>query len=107
MGKLRKYTAFFCAGIMTASLLAGCGKAGEDAAAAPEQGEVKKNTVVEEEEDTEKSMGRYLEKEMTLPEEIIETVSYPVPYIKKLENGDLLLAEKTAGRYLSSDGGET
>lgn len=105
--KLRKYTALFCAGIMTASLLAGCGKAGEDTVAAPEQEEVKKNTVVEEEEDTEKSMGRYLEKEMALPEEIIETVSYPVPYIKKLENGDLLLAEKTAGRYLSSDGGET
>lgn len=107
MRKLKKWMALFCAGIITASFLAGCGGAGEDAASVPEAEKEKKNTAVAEEENTEKSMGRYLEREMTLPEEISETVNYPNPYMKRLESGDLMLVEKTAGRYLSSDGGET
>lgn len=107
MKKLKKWAALVCAGIITASFLAGCGGGGEENASGPEPEKEKKNTVAEKEEDTEKSMGRYLEREMTLPEEISEMVPYPIPYIRKLENGDLMLAEKTAGSYRSSDGGET
>ena len=44
---------------------------------------------------------------MTLPEEISEMVQFPVPYIRKLENGNLMLAEKEAGKYISPDNGET
>ena len=76
----------------------------EDTAAVPKQ--EKKNTAAAEEENEEKSMGRYLEREMALPEEISEMVQNPVLYIKKLESGDLMLAEKEAGKYISSDGGE-
>ena len=110
MKNIKKWTALFCAGAMAASLLAGCGRggdAGDSTAGLPEQKEEKKNTAAAEEENTEKSMGRYLEKEMTLPEEISEMVQFPVPYIRKLENGNLMLAEKEAGKYISPDNGET
>ena len=106
MKNIKKWTALFCAGAMAASLLAGCGRgdAGDGTAGLPEQKEEKKNTAAAEEENTEKSMGRYLEKEMTLPEEISEMVQFPVPYIRKLENGNLMLAEKEAGKYISQIG---
>lgn len=110
MKNIKKWTALFCAGAMAVSLLAGCGRggdAGDSTAGLPEQKEEKKNTAAAEEENTEKSMGRYLEKEMTLPEEISEMVQFPVPYIRKLENGNLMLAEKEAGKYISPDNGET
>lgn len=105
MRKIKKWAALFCAGIITAVSLAGCGsRSGDEPAAGTEP---KKENAVSEEENTEKSMGRYLERELTLPEEISQMVQYPVPYIARLENGDLLLAEKEAGRYLSTDLGET
>ena len=109
MRTIKKWTALFCAGIAAASLLAGCGNGGGsgDTVTAPEEKKEKKNTAAAEEESGEKSMGRYLEKEIALPEEISEMIQYPVPYIKKLGNGDLMLAEKEAGKYISSDGGET
>lgn len=108
MNKLKKWAALFCSVIITASFLTGCGGGGgEENAPAPKPEKEEKNTAAAQEEDTEKSMGRYLEKEMTLPEEISEMVPYPIPYIRKLENGDLMLTEKTAGSYLSSDEGET
>lgn len=107
MKKEKRWTALLCAGALAASFLAGCGGGGkEDTARGPKQ-EEKKNTAAAEEENTEKSMGRYLEREMALPEEIREMAPYPVPYIKMLEDGSLMLAEKTAGRYISQDGGET
>ncbi len=107
MRKMKKWTALFCAGFMAVSFLAGCGSKSEsdDTAAVPKQ--ENKNTAAAEEENEEKSMGRYLEREMVLPEEISEMVQYPLPYIKKLESGDLMLAEKETGKYISSDGGET
>lgn len=107
MKKFKKWAALVCAGIITASFLAGCGGGGEENAAAPTPGGEKKNTAATEEENTEKSMGRYLEREVTLPEEIGEMTSYPFAYMKMLENGDLLLAERMAGKYISSDNGET
>ena len=68
MKNIKKWTALFCAGVMAASLLAGCGRggdAGDSTAGLPEQKEEKKNTAAAEEENTEKSMGRYLEKDDT------------------------------------------
>lgn len=106
MKKLKKRTALFCAAILMASFLAGCGGSGEEKTSVAETEKEKKNTAAAE-EDAEKSMGRYLEKEMTLPEEISGMAQYPIPYIAKLENGDLMLVEKTAGRYISADGGQT
>lgn len=108
MNKLKKWAALLCSVIITASFLTGCGGGGgEENAPGPQPEKEEKNTAAAQEEDTEKSMGRYLEKEMTLPEEISEMVPYPIPYIRKLENGDLMLTEKTAGNYISSDDGET
>ena len=54
----------------------------------------------------ERSMGRYLEKEMTLPEDVT-VVSYPTMCLQKLETGALMLIEKTAGVYVSEDNGES
>ena len=55
----------------------------------------------------ETSMGRYLEKEVILPEEVTSMSDYPKAYLQRLENGDLALMESLAGLYLSSDQGET
>lgn len=63
-------------------------------------------SVQEEQSSGEPAMGRYLEKEITLPEEFSES-SYPRMCMQRLENGDLVLAEQTAGMYISSDNGET
>ena len=80
MNKLKKWAALFCSVIITASFLTGCGGGGgEENAPGPKPEKEEKNTAAAQEEDTEKSMGRYLEKEMTLPEEISEMVPYPIP----------------------------
>lgn len=107
MRKIRKWTALFCAGIITAVSIAGCGNRSSDESAVGTEPKKEKENAASGEENTEKSMGRYLERELTLPEEISQMVQYPVPYIARLENGDLLLVEKEAGRYLSGDLGET
>lgn len=107
MKNIKRWTALLCAGVMAAAFLTGCGKGKSDDTASQPKQEEKKNTAAAEEENTEKSMGRYLEREMALPEEINEMVPYPIPYIKMLEDGSMMLAEKTAGRYISQDGGET
>lgn len=52
-------------------------------------------------------MGRYLEQEIRLPEEITSLTEEPEAYVRQLDNGDLALMEKRAGLYLSSDQGET
>lgn len=54
-----------------------------------------------------KSMGRYLEKEVELPEEIKTMGSYPSAYLQKLDSGELAVLEKVAGLYLSEDNGES
>lgn len=57
---------------------------------------------------TEKSMGRYLEKEITFPEEMAGMLSsYPAAYMQVLDTGELALAEVSAGFFISSDNGET
>lgn len=105
MRKIKRWAAFFCTGIITAVFLAGCGsKIGDGENAGVDS---KKENTASEQENTEKSMGRYLERELTLPEEISQLAQYSVPYLTKLENGDLLLAEKEAGKYVSTDFGET
>lgn len=53
------------------------------------------------------SMGRYLEQELTLPEEVSTTGTYPTAWLKRLESGELALMEQVAGYYISSDNGET
>lgn len=105
--KMKRWMALLCAGIMTAVFLVGCGSRGDGEAAVGEEPKEEKENVVSVEENTEKSMGRYLEKEITLPEEIGQMSQYPVPYITKMDDGSLLLAEKEAGRYISADDGET
>lgn len=107
MKNIKRWTALLCAGVMAVAFLTGCGKGKSDDTVSQPKQEEKKNTAAAEEENTEKSMGRYLESEITLPEEINEMVPYPIPYIKMLEDGSMMLAEKTAGRYISQDGGET
>ena len=52
-------------------------------------------------------MGRYLEEEVSLPQEITSLSNHPTAYLRQLDNGDLALIEKNAGLYLSSDHGET
>ena len=104
---MKKWIALLCAGIMAAVSLAGCGSKGGGEAAAGKEPKKEKENVVLEEENTEKSMGRYLEKEITLPEEISQMSQYPLPCITRLTDGSLLLTEKGAGRYISADVGET
>ena len=54
----------------------------------------------------ERTMGRYLEKEITLPEDV--TVSgYPTLCLQKLDTGELMLIEQKAGVYVSEDNGES
>ncbi len=55
----------------------------------------------------ETGMGRYLEQEITLPEEITSLTEDPEASVRQLDNGDLALMEKRAGLYLSSDQGAT
>lgn len=75
---------------------------GEDGTAGQEPG----STAASDDSHTEQTMGRYLEEEITLPEEV-SLSSTPKIFLQKLENGDLLLAEQTAGIYISSDNGES
>lgn len=101
-----KLTAFLLAGTML--FLSGCGKK-ENSPSGQDTGNAsggEKPAVQEEENGGEQAMGRYLEKEITLPEEMSES-SYPKLYLQKMGNGDLILAEQTAGMYISSDNGET
>lgn len=109
MKQFRKWTALICAGIMAVFFLAGCGGDGDsdDASALSEPQKEKKKTMTAEEENTEKSMGRYLEKEVLLPEEIGEMSQYPFSYMERLESGNLMLAERIAGKYISPDDGES
>lgn len=53
------------------------------------------------------SMGRYLEQEVALPEEITSVSGHQKAWFTKLENGDLELMGGIAGLYVSPDGGET
>ena len=104
MSKFGRRTALFCAGMIGAFLLAGCGGSGEENEAdAPKTNE----SSAADTEGGEKSMGRYLEREITVPEEIRTASSYPAACLQKLDGGGLVLAEMLAGRYVSADAGES
>ncbi len=103
MRKFRRQTALFWAGIISLSLLAGCGRYGvkEKQAGVDMKGE----NPAADTENAEKRMGRYLEKEIAVPEEITAAISYPALYLQKSESDELVLAEPMAGRYISADMG--
>jgi len=56
---------------------------------------------------TEESMGRYLEEEVQLPEEIGIMGTSPKVSLQKREDGSLAVLEQVAGLYLSSDNGQS
>lgn len=64
------------------------------------------STVAGEGADGEKTMGRYVEEEITLPEDLTYSDN-PIMYLQKLSTGELALLDKTAGMYLSQDNGES
>lgn len=102
---LKRWTAFILAVSML--VLPGCGSrdngpAGEDG----QQDAPVSAAEKEEEESKEKTMGRYLEQEVTLPEDMTLD-SYPKICMKLLDNGEVALLEQTAGLYTSADLGET
>ena len=103
MNKFWKWAALSCAGMMSVFMLAGCGEGGGENQALPD---AKTESSAADTENAEKRMGRYLENEITVPEDIKTTVSYPAPYLQKSENNELVLAEPMTGRYLSADMGE-
>jgi len=101
MKHFTKWLAVLLAGVM---LLTGCGApdaAGADTAAEDKTGIASADT------DTEKSMGRYLEKEVELPEEVRTMGTYPIGCMRLLDSGELELVEQVAGKYISKDNGET
>lgn len=99
MKKTRRWLAVLLAGVM---LLAGCGNSGSHDPETSGEGKPESQTA-----ETEKSMGRYLEKEIQLPEEVSSLSDYPRVYMTRLDNGDLEIMEETAGKYISKDNGET
>ena len=98
--RYRRWTAFLLLGIML--FLEGC--AGRKDAGA---GRGMPAGTAEEGQDRETGMGRYLEQDVALPEEIVSGGNSPGAYLRRLNNGDLALMEPTAGLYLSSDQGES
>lgn len=103
--KIRRMTAYLLLGAMM--LLQGC--RGTDMDAAQQQGNETNGTspgTADESGTGEQTMGRYLEQEITLPEDVTE-VSYPTLCLQKLATGELMLIEKTAGVYVSEDNGES
>ena len=106
MSKFGRRTALFCAGMISAFLLAGCGGSGrENEADTPKADESSAADTA----GGEKSMGRYLEREITVPEEMRNENSFsnPAAYLQKQDGGELVLAEMLAGRYVSADAGES
>lgn len=102
MKKLREWTALFCAGVIAVSSLAGCGgDAGEINATGKDEEHGGSEAAAE------KSMGRYLEEEITVPEISDEPDYYPAPYLGRREDGKLVLADKNLGCYISEDQGES
>ena len=103
MKKFKKWIALLCAGVLAVSLLVGCGNGNTG-----QTGDGKTQGNGASAENKEKSMGRYLEKDIVLPEEFLSMSStYPIPYLEKLSDGKLVIAEEAAGIYTSADNGET
>lgn len=102
MKGFKTWTALLLAGIM---LLTGCSSEKNTSTESGQPAGGHKTAA--EATETEKSMGRYLEKEIVLPEEATTMSSYPKGYLKKLDSGGLMLAELASGIYISGDNGET
>ena len=90
MNKFWKGAALSCAGMMSAFLLAGCGAGGQTVP------DTKAENPAADSENAEKRMGRYLESEITVPEEIKSAVNYPAPYLQGSGDRELVLAEPMA-----------
>ncbi len=102
--RYRQWMAVLLLGVML--LLEGCTGRG-NAGAGPDSGQGMSSEYAANGQSREKSMGRYLEEEVSLPQEITSLSNHPTAYLRQLDNGDLALIEKNAGLYLSSDHGET
>lgn len=100
MRRFRKWTALLLA---AAFLLTGC--ASGNGAGNRADGNPASDTGTE--ENKEKSMGRYLEKEVELPEDAAGMSDYPTAYMQMLDGGELAVIEQFAGLYVSGDKGET
>ena len=102
MKKIEKWTALlFGAGMITMFFLTGCGSAG----GTDGMGNTKGNSDADA-ADTEKSMGRYLEQEFTVP----GLEDLPDGYSKlwlQQQDGKLVLGELYEGEYVSADNGES
>lgn len=102
MKKLKKWTALFCAGVIAVTSLAGCG--GDFGGV---HGTGKDEEHGSPEAAAEKSMGRYLEQEITVSQISDEPDYYPAPYLGRRDDGKLVLADKNLGCYISEDRGES
>ncbi|MBS6395966.1 MAG: carbohydrate ABC transporter substrate-binding protein [Clostridiales bacterium] len=87
-----------------ALLLTGCG--GSDPAANEEKESGQSGTAQEAQTEQEASMGRYMEQELTLPEEMVSNGGIRRS-IKKLDSGELMLLDEMSGLYISPDEGVT
>lgn len=102
--RYRQWRAVLVLGVML--LLEGCAGRG-NAGAGLDSGQGTSAEAAGDEQSLETGMGRYLEQEVSLPQEITSVSNYPTAYLRQLDNGDLALMEQSAGLYLSSDHGET
>ena len=102
--RYRQWMMFLLIGIML--FLEGCAGRG-DTATGQEGGQKVAADTSRDGQNRESGMGRYLEQEVPLPEEITSMSNHPTAYLQQLDNGDLALMERYAGLYLSSDHGMT
>lgn len=91
----------FITGVMIAFLLAGCGNGGGTDRAGAEKGDTAQNT-----EDGEKSMGRYLERELAGPASDGKN-AYARFCLERQDDGKIVLADRDIGVYVSADSGES
>ena len=104
--KLRRVTACLLVGALL--LLQGCSSGTE---ADTHEADAKTGISAEPnaaggESGSEKTMGRYVEEEVPLPDDLTYSDN-PRMYLQKLSTGELVLLDQTAGMYLSSDNGES
>lgn len=101
MSRRKRWTACLLAGVML--LLQGC-SAGEGSAV--QQAEEPPAGAAASGENQDQAMGRYLEQEITLPEELYAG-THPGAFLQMLDGGELALTGEVGGlRYVSEDRGE-
>lgn len=102
MKKFGKGAALFCAGAIAAAALAGCGTgSGETGGTGKDKGNDGAEVTAE------KSMGRYLEQEILVPEISDQPDYYAPPFLGRQGDGKLVLADRNLGNYISGDRGES